>query len=260
MGYALVWFKRDLRWHDHAALAQASQSGPIRCIYIIEPELWLQADCALQHFEFIRESLQSLDAHLRSLGGQIEIHQGELPEVLSRIWAEAPFTGLYAHEETGNGFTFARDLKVAAWCKQHAVGWHEHPQFGVVRRLKSRNQWQSAWEQHMAQPIQALGPLRFWRPPSPKPFAMSAPSHLTHNPPLRQQGGREKPWTHCTIFCMPEALATEAAFPLRCRHPMPAPGCLLIWPMAASACAKWCNKPGRTWTNCHPKRRGTALV
>jgi len=41
MGYALVWFKRDLRWHDHAALAQASQSGPIRCIYVIEPELWL---------------------------------------------------------------------------------------------------------------------------------------------------------------------------------------------------------------------------
>ena len=192
MTYALVWFKRDLRWQDHAALAQASLSGPVRCIYVIEPELWLQADCALQHFEFVRESLQSLDAHLRTLGGQIEIHQGELPEVLTRIWAEAPFTGLYAHEETGNGFTYARDLKVAAWCKQHAVDWHEHPQFGVVRRLKSRNRWQSAWEQHMAQPIQALGPLHFWRPPSRKPLDMLAPSHLTHNPPLRQHGGREK--------------------------------------------------------------------
>ncbi|NDG14771.1 MAG: hypothetical protein EB110_03820, partial [Betaproteobacteria bacterium] len=35
MSYSLVWFKRDLRWHDHAALAQALQQGPIRCIYIV---------------------------------------------------------------------------------------------------------------------------------------------------------------------------------------------------------------------------------
>ena len=70
MSYSLVWFKRDLRWQDHMALTQASQNGPVRCIYVIEPELWLQADTALQHFEFIRESLQDLDTHLRTLGGQ----------------------------------------------------------------------------------------------------------------------------------------------------------------------------------------------
>ena len=69
MSYSLVWFKRDLRWQDHMALTQASQNGPVRCIYVIEPELWLQADTALQHFEFIRESLQDLDTHLRTLGG-----------------------------------------------------------------------------------------------------------------------------------------------------------------------------------------------
>ena len=68
MSYALVWFKRDLRWHDHEALTQASKHGPVRCIYVVEPELWLQPDTALQHFEFIRESLEDVDAHLRSLG------------------------------------------------------------------------------------------------------------------------------------------------------------------------------------------------
>jgi deoxyribodipyrimidine photo-lyase len=47
MSYELVWFKRDLRWQDHAALAQASHHGPVRCIYVIEPELWLQPDAAL---------------------------------------------------------------------------------------------------------------------------------------------------------------------------------------------------------------------
>ncbi|HQR85494.1 MAG: deoxyribodipyrimidine photolyase [Burkholderiales bacterium 35-55-47] len=209
MSYELVWFKRDLRWQDHAALAHASKLGPVRCIYVVEPELWLQPDAALQHFEFVRESLQALDAELRLQGGCVEVHTGELPGVLSRIWNEAPFRQLHAHQETGNGFTYARDLRVDAWCKAHQVGWHEYPQFGVVRGLKNRNLWQPAWERHMAEPLQDVGELQFWRtfvnaPTTTSPHAMphasrhtwctpsqmKAPSHLQHNPPLRQRGGR----------------------------------------------------------------------
>ena len=190
MSYSLVWFKRDLRWQDHSALVKASQKGSVRCIYVIEPELWLQPDAALQHFEFVRESLQILDAYFRSLGGCIEIHHGELPDVLSRIWQDAPFAGLYSHEETGNGFTYARDLKVSAWCKVHGVDWYEFPQFGVVRRLKNRNLWQSEWERHMASPVENVDTLRFWGEPNESAFSMVAPSHLKHNPPMRQLGGR----------------------------------------------------------------------
>jgi deoxyribodipyrimidine photo-lyase len=51
MSYSLVWFKRDLRWQDHGALAHAARQGPVRCIYVVEPELWLQSDVARQHFE-----------------------------------------------------------------------------------------------------------------------------------------------------------------------------------------------------------------
>ena len=191
MNYSLVWFKRDLRWQDHEALSQASKRGPVRCIYVIEPELWLQPDCALQHFEFVRESLQELDAFLRALGGCLEIHDGELPDVLNRIWQTAPFASIYSHEETGNGFTYARDLKVSDWCKLHGVAWHEYPQFGVVRGLKNRNLWQSAWEQHMVSPKQNFDSLQFWSPPATNAFSMTAPGHLKHSPPMRQKGGRQ---------------------------------------------------------------------
>jgi deoxyribodipyrimidine photo-lyase len=94
MSYALVWFKRDLRWQDHEALANASQNGPVRCIYIVEPELWRQPDCALQHFEFIRESLLEVDTFLRSRGGCIEVHAGEAADVLAQLWDESPFSKL----------------------------------------------------------------------------------------------------------------------------------------------------------------------
>ena len=192
MSYGLVWFKRDLRWQDHEALANASQNGPVRCIYIVEPKLWLQPDCALQHFEFIRESLLELDTYLRSRGGCLEVHAGEAADVLAQLWDESPFSKLYAHQETGNGFTYARDLKVARWCHAKNIAWAEFAQFGVVRRLKSRDSWQKEWERHMALPIQDIHNLNFWRKPSPEPFVMAVPEHLQHNPPLRQLGGRSQ--------------------------------------------------------------------
>ncbi|HBI84311.1 MAG TPA: deoxyribodipyrimidine photolyase [Alcaligenaceae bacterium] len=199
MSYELVWFKRDLRWQDHAALRQAALCGRIRCIYIVEPELWLQPDSALQHFEFMRESLQELDAELQLHGGCVEVHTGEVPDVLTRIWQEAPFHQLHSHQETGNGFTYARDLQVGEWCRNHGVKWHEYPQFGVVRALKSRSLWQAAWENFMAEPVHHVGGLKFWQPSTKvakrtswfAPSQIQAPDCLEHNPPLRQRGGRQ---------------------------------------------------------------------
>ena len=65
MTYRVVWFKRDLRLHDHAALVHAARQGPVLCLYIVEPQLWAQPDAALQHFEFVRESLAELHADPR---------------------------------------------------------------------------------------------------------------------------------------------------------------------------------------------------
>lgn len=190
MSYGVVWFKRDLRWYDHAALTQATKQGPVRCIYVIEPSVWAQPDAALQHFEFIRESLHALDQQLQTMGGCIEVHVGEMTDVLSKIWQEAAFEKIYSHQETGTGVTFARDIQVASWCRHHQIAWHEYPQFGVVRGLKNRNLWQAAWEKHMAQPIEEIQSIRFWKSEVRPPLTMQAPSHLQHNPALRQRGGR----------------------------------------------------------------------
>lgn len=40
MTYSLVWFKRDLRLHDHAVLVEAATHGPVLCLYVIEPSVW----------------------------------------------------------------------------------------------------------------------------------------------------------------------------------------------------------------------------
>lgn len=194
--YRVVWFKRDLRLHDHAALAQAAAHGPVLCLYVLEPSLWAQPDAAAQHLAFIHESLRNLHRALKAHGGQLHLRVGEVADVLANLHAQHPFDALHAHEETGNAHTFARDLAVGRWCHSHGVGWHEVPQFGVVRRLKSRNTWQPRWEALMAAPMATLPPLSFFDPPAwgtpasrhrwPTPESLGLDPW---QPPQRQPGG-----------------------------------------------------------------------
>ena len=122
LSYRVVWFKRDLRLHDHAALVHAARQGPVLCLYIVEPELWAQPDAALQHFEFVRESLAELQQSLQALGGDLQVHTGSAVQVLAALHQQAPFAELVSHMETGNAFTYTRDLAVAAWCRSQGLG------------------------------------------------------------------------------------------------------------------------------------------
>jgi deoxyribodipyrimidine photo-lyase len=195
MRYSVVWFKRDLRVADHAALQAAAKRGPVLCLYVIEPSVWAQPDAAHQHYQFLLESLRDLDADLRRLGGQLHVVAGEFVDVLARLFIANPFSSVVAHEETGNDITYKRDLVVGQWCKSHNVEFHEFRQFGVVRRLKNRSDWKSHWDKHVRSPILPIpsaDQLRFV--PFPWPACLLPnPAKLgleLATPNLRQLGGR----------------------------------------------------------------------
>ncbi len=63
----LVWFRRDLRNHDHAALAEATRrAGRVHCAFVFDREI-LDALPSRRdrRVEFIRESLVELDEAVR---------------------------------------------------------------------------------------------------------------------------------------------------------------------------------------------------
>ena len=65
----VVWFKRDLRVHDHPALMGACQSGNgVLPLYIYEPELWQQPELSGRHFEFLQDCLDDLTGSLEQRG------------------------------------------------------------------------------------------------------------------------------------------------------------------------------------------------
>lgn len=148
----VVWFKRDLRVHDHRPLAEAAAIGPVLPLYIVEPALWREADMAGRHWDFITEALMSLREDLATRGQPLVVRVGDVAEVLEELHANTPLSQLWSHEETGNDWTFRRDLKVAAWCRDAGIPWRELQNHGVQRRLKTRDGWAKSWDRFMSEP------------------------------------------------------------------------------------------------------------
>ena len=188
----LVWFKRDLRVDDHAALSEAAQRGPVLPLYIVEPGLWTQADMSGRQWAFFREALQSLRDELATAGQPLVIRHGDAVEVLQAILKRERIGAVWSHQETGNAWTFERDRQVAAMLRERGVPWHELRQHGVVRGRAERDRWSRQWERLMAEPLRTaphlkrlagvdLGELPDW------PSDALAPDRC----PGRQPGGRQ---------------------------------------------------------------------
>ncbi len=158
----IVWFKRDLRAARHAALAAAAAHGPVLGLYVREPSLWSAPDASARQWGFVRESLQSLRAELAALGVPLLVTTAELLPVLTRLHAGIGIAGLWAHEETGNAQSYARDIAVAGWCREQGIAFRECRQFGVIRGLRGRrhHDWAGAWERFMAAPLPATMPAQ----------------------------------------------------------------------------------------------------
>lgn len=154
---ALVWFKRDLRLQDHAALLAAQTFEATAAVFVIEPEWLSSPECSADHVQFTLTCLQELRLALGARGLPLLVRVGSMLPMLDDLHRTLAFTHLLSHEETGSGWTYARDLKVAHWCASHAVHWQEFSQTGVVRRLRSRNGWAARWSQRMNEPLAPAG-------------------------------------------------------------------------------------------------------
>lgn len=188
----VVWFKRDLRIVDHAPLAAAARAGRVLPLYIAEPALWAQPDASGRQWAFAAECLGELQTALAGLGQPLSVVVGDAVTILQRIHERHGIAALWSHEETGNGWTYARDRAVRRWAAAAGVPWREARQTGVIRPLRTRNGWARAWESEMARPLTdpppALEPLtQRW----PTRIPAGADLGLSVDPcPERQPGGR----------------------------------------------------------------------
>lgn len=148
----VVWFKRDLRTVDHAPLAEAAAAGPVLPLYVVEPEYWRLPDVSARQWIAQRSALSALSQRLTALGAPLIVRTGTVVEVLGKIHASVGIGRLLAHEETGNLWTFRRDIAVRAFCRRQAIPFQEFSQTGVIRGLRERDRWATHFTRFAAAP------------------------------------------------------------------------------------------------------------
>jgi deoxyribodipyrimidine photo-lyase len=211
-----VWFKRDLRLRDHAPLKAAlelpTELGPHLLIYIHEPEVHAHPAYSDRHWQFVRESLDDLNAQLAPHHARIQEFTGDPAEIFAHLAEEHNLQTVLSYAETGLRITFDRDKRVAATLKALDIAWLEFQQNGVHRGRKNRMGWREAWYEFMSQPLDTPN-LANLRPtsvpdsdPDPVPVPVPVPDPVPDPVPVPaspisfQPGGEQKAHAYLRSF------------------------------------------------------------
>jgi len=109
----LVWMRRDLRLHDHAALAAAlEQPGLIQPVFVFDSEILTRfSSLHDRRLSFIATQLSLLDKELRRRGGGLLVLRGAAREVMPKLCRAVAAARL----------VLARDVEPLARARDQAV-------------------------------------------------------------------------------------------------------------------------------------------
>ncbi|WP_179991931.1 MULTISPECIES: deoxyribodipyrimidine photo-lyase [unclassified Acinetobacter] len=120
----LIWFRQDLRIHDHAALWHATQQGPCIALAVLSPEQWqlhqdarIKIDFYLRRLKYLKQQLQQLNIPLIILN--IPLWENLAPEILN-LCQTLKIESLHANIEVGVN-ELERDAQVQQLLQQQQI-------------------------------------------------------------------------------------------------------------------------------------------
>jgi deoxyribodipyrimidine photo-lyase len=103
---AIVWFRRDLRVHDHPALTEALAShSRVVPLFVLDPRL---LRVSANRTAYLVDCLRALDGELRERGGKLVVRTGDPSVEVARVAAEVGASRVYAGGDV-SGFARRRD-------------------------------------------------------------------------------------------------------------------------------------------------------
>ena len=134
----LMWFRRDLRATDNAALFHALKScRQLHCVFVFDRAILQPLPARDRRVEFIRDSLVELDAQLRQLAqregaGLIVVHAAALQEI-PRLARELQVQSVFAnHDYEPQAMT--RDAHVRGALADAGIAFHTFKDQAVFER------------------------------------------------------------------------------------------------------------------------------
>ena len=109
---AIVWFRRDLRVHDHPPLATAlREHDRVLPLFVVDPRLLGGRFASPARAHFLRGSLEELGASLEERGGGLVLRVGKPHTEVARLAGETRADAVYCAADV-SPFARARDEKV----------------------------------------------------------------------------------------------------------------------------------------------------
>ena len=149
----IVWFKNDLRVHDHAPLAAACTSGdPVLALYIFEPELWSGPDGTAGDIAFLKESLSELAEALEERGADLVIRIGAPAEIFAQLHRDHGVAAIHTYRESRqNNQQESRDA-VRRWALRAGVSVREQEGHRQLSHAGTPGDWRARWHSFMTAP------------------------------------------------------------------------------------------------------------
>lgn len=111
---ALVWFRRDLRTDDQAALSHALRAArAVWCVFVFDRTILDPLPRADRRVEFIHASITALDAALAQRGGGLIVLSGDPFAEVPRLAGELGVQAVYANHDD-DPYARTRDTRVRA--------------------------------------------------------------------------------------------------------------------------------------------------
>jgi deoxyribodipyrimidine photo-lyase len=152
MACTVVWFRRDLRLADHAALSEASRWGAVLPVFVLDRDLLFHPETAVARVAFMLASLKALDRDLRQRGGRLLIRYGEPAQELLKLVRASGADGVIAHTDSERLVGRVRDARVSNALAAAGIPLRWVEPAGATGELLAYSAWSRQWHQAMATP------------------------------------------------------------------------------------------------------------
>jgi deoxyribodipyrimidine photo-lyase len=127
MSSSLVWFRRDLRDFDHAALYHAlKNTSAVYCAFVFDTEILDRlADKQDNRVAFIWQSIKALKDDLLVNGGDLIVRYGKATEEIPNLAKQLKVQAVYSNRDYEPS-AIQRDAKVASKLADFGVSFHQY--------------------------------------------------------------------------------------------------------------------------------------
>ena len=148
-GLHIIWFRNDLRAHDHAALRGACHTaerdgGTVLALYIASKDAADDSDATRRS-----AALDDLRMGLEQRGALLHLREGTAHDVFSELHRVHGIRSLHMHDVP---FEDEEAPQIESWALRAGVAFRTYPQFGPAEAPDSFTTAEEHWDAYMARP------------------------------------------------------------------------------------------------------------